>query len=110
MSFCQSEQPPVWEWRPFADYPDVPTLLALNNQIFATYDPYIATLTEDQLLARRSGIFPSGRQESVVVWHILVHMHYHSAQHRAEVASILTRCDKSPWFIDFYGFGDWGEV
>jgi uncharacterized damage-inducible protein DinB len=109
LSFCQSEQAPAWDWRPFADYPDVPSLRALNDQIFATYSPYVAALTEDQLMTRRSGVFPSRREESVLVWHILIHMHYHSAQHRAEVASILTRYDKSPWFIDFYGFGNWGE-
>ncbi len=110
LAFCQTTQPPTWGWRPFADYPDLTSLSALNDQIFTTYSPYLAALTEEQLLTRRSGVFPSGREESVVVWHILVHMHYHSAQHRAEVASILTRYGHSPWFIDFYGFGDWGET
>ncbi|MEO8393615.1 MAG: DinB family protein, partial [Chloroflexota bacterium] len=27
--FCQTTQPPVWGWRPFSDYPDVPSLNSL---------------------------------------------------------------------------------
>ena len=110
LDFCQHKAPPVWESRPFERYPDVPSLRALNDQIFTTYSPYVEALTEDQLTSRVFATMPHGVDQSVLLWHLLVHMLYHSAQHRSEAASILTRYHQSPWFIDFFGYGSWGDV
>jgi uncharacterized damage-inducible protein DinB len=35
------------------------------------------------------------------VWQILVHILYHSAQHRSEMAEMLTRYGQSPGDLDF---------
>lgn len=100
----------TWGKRSTADYPDAASLRAFNDRIYASYLPTLERLTDEQLVQRVTAPMPHGVVQSVVMWQILVHMLYHSQQHRSEAASILTRYGHSPGFIDFFGFGDWGVV
>ncbi len=109
LSLCQNRQP-IWASRRFANYPDPAALRVLSDHSYTTYLPYLERLTDEQLTSRITAMMPSERVESVMIWHMLVHMLYHSAQHRSECAFMLTRYGHSPGFIDFYGFGDWGAV
>ena len=108
LSLCQTGQP-NWAMRSLDDYPDAASLLALNDQLYAAYLPYVEQLTDQQLSTHVTAVMSHGVTQSVRVWQLLLHMLYHSAQHRSEAASILTRYDHSPGFIDFFGFGDWGQ-
>lgn len=99
---------PIWESRQYADFPNAELLRVFNQRIYETYAPYFEGATDDQLTGKVTSDMPSGRVESVMIWHILLHMFYHSAQHRSECAYMLTRYGHSPGFIDFYGFGNWG--
>lgn len=107
LSLCLSGQP-IWASKPIEHYPDAASLGILNDSINETYLPLLAQLTDDQLTSRITALMPSGKVESVMMWHILLHSLYHSAQHRSECASMLTKYGRSPGFIDFYGFGTWG--
>jgi uncharacterized damage-inducible protein DinB len=53
-------------------------------------------LTETVTLKR-----PDGSERSLTRWQILVHILYHSAQHRSEMAEMLTRDGQSPGDLDF---------
>jgi uncharacterized damage-inducible protein DinB len=107
LALCQHGQP-IWNSRSFADYPDAASLRTFSNQVYTTYLPYLESLSDAQLTAKATAVMPHGVVQSVMIWHLLVHMLYHSAQHRSESASILTRQGQSPSFIDFFGYGDWG--
>jgi len=109
LSLCQHGQP-IWNSRPFKDFPDVASLHTFSDQVYYTYLPYLESLTDEKLTSRIFATMPHGVDQSVLLWHLLIHMLYHSAQHRSEAASILTRYNQSPWFIDFFGYGSWGEV
>ena len=106
---CETGQA-TWGARKISDYPDAASLRTFNDKIYATYLPTLERLTDEQLMQRITSVMPHGVVQSVVMWQILVHMLYHSQQHRSEVASMLTRYGHSPGFIDFFGFGDWGVV
>lgn len=47
---------------------------------------------------------PDQVERSEPVWHILMHVLHHSAQHRAEAAAMLTHFNLSPGNIDYIGF------
>ena len=61
---------------------------------------YLAEISEDDLMTP----FTTKRGEQtaqLIPWHVLVHICHHSAQHRSEVAELLTRYGHSPGDIDF---------
>ncbi|MHB8644831.1 MAG: DinB family protein [Thermomicrobiales bacterium] len=55
-----------------------------------------ADLAETLTLKRQDG-----SERSLIRWQILVHILYHSAQHRSEMAELLTRYGQSPGDTDF---------
>ena len=44
---------------------------------------------------------PGDIERTYTVWYLLLHVLFHSAQHRSEAAEMLTRFGYSPGFIDF---------
>lgn len=108
LSYCHTGQAD-WAMRAIEDYPDAASLQQFSDQLYAAYLPYLEQLTDQQLTTHMTAVMSHGVTQSVRVWQLLLHMLYHSAQHRSEAASILTRYDHSPGFIDFFGFGDWGQ-
>jgi uncharacterized damage-inducible protein DinB len=95
----------IWGSRSLADFPSVETLQELNTRNREQYRPWFATLREEQLAMRRVYAMPQGTDQEAPLWALLLHMLYHSAQHRSEVAFMLTRYGYSPGFIDFFGYG-----
>ncbi|MEZ4670194.1 MAG: DinB family protein [Anaerolineae bacterium] len=95
---------PIWDSRSITDFPDVDSLLALSDQAYQTFLPYIESLTDDILTSTVNALMPDGLVKDEVIWHMLLHNFYHSAQHRSEVAVLLTRYGHSPGFIDIYGY------
>jgi uncharacterized damage-inducible protein DinB len=94
----------IWRTRLIENFPDVDSLQNLSDQTYAAYLPYIDSLTDSTLNSTVCAMMPHGIEREEIVWHMLLHMLYHSAQHRSEVAILLTRFNLSPGFIDFYGF------
>ena len=82
---------PIWDQLPASDYPDVRTLRAFSDAVYAQYNPYVEGLTDEQLVTTVTGMMPDDEVRTWPVWYLLVHMLYHSAQHRSEMASMLTR-------------------
>jgi uncharacterized damage-inducible protein DinB len=61
---------------------------------------YLATLTEGSLNRTIRYVIP-GAIRVRVVWHILVDLILHAAQHRSEAAALLTSHGQSPGDLDF---------
>lgn len=64
---------------------------------------FVAGLSEEDLAADFT-TERQGRTHQFTLWKTLVHMLYHSAQHRSEVAAMLTRYGQSPGDTDFLFF------
>jgi uncharacterized damage-inducible protein DinB len=103
LHLCQCGES-IWDTRSFVAYPDAASLRAFSEQTYQIYCAYLEALTEEQLNTTLTGIMPDGDMQSVLIWRMLVHNFYHSAQHRSEVAAMLTRYGHSPGDIDFYGY------
>ena len=78
----------------------VPVLAARWDEVQAESRAYIASLA-DADLAR---VVPQRSGGALSVWQILLNTHTHNAQHRAEVAQILTEYGCSPGDIDYLFF------
>jgi uncharacterized damage-inducible protein DinB len=64
---------------------------------------YLDTLTEEKLNGTIHYVIP-GAKRARVVWHILLDLILHAAQHRSEVAALLTSYGQSPGDFDFIMF------
>ena len=64
---------------------------------------YLEGLTEAALNGTIRYVIP-GAQRERIVWHILVDLILHAAQHRSEVAALLTAFGHSPGDLDFIKF------
>jgi uncharacterized damage-inducible protein DinB len=64
---------------------------------------YLESLDETVLSSTVFGRPNTDQERTLTIWYILTHVLFHSAQHRSEVAIMLTRYGQSPSFIDFMG-------
>jgi uncharacterized damage-inducible protein DinB len=62
---------------------------------------YIAGLSEGDLAAPITLKRRDGSERALARWQILAHILYHSAQHRSEMAELLTHYGHSPGDLDF---------
>lgn len=65
---------------------------------------YLAGLSVEDLAEPITLKQRDGTERTLARWQILVHFLYHSAQHRSELAALLTRYGQSPGDIDFLFF------
>lgn len=83
--------------------PTLPAMRAFAAEEAETARAFLDTLTDDDL--RESfETERGGRMHRLVLWQTLVHRAYHSAQHRSEVAALLTQYGQSPGDMDFLFF------
>ena len=93
-------------FRSLADFPDVVSLHTFSDQNYDRMRTYLESLDENKLTSTVRGRLPGDNEHTLTVWYILTHVLFHSAQHRSEIAVMLTRYGHSPSFIDFMGY-DW---
>jgi uncharacterized damage-inducible protein DinB len=62
---------------------------------------FLAEASDDDLMGTVTLKRPDGSERVLARWQILVHILYHSAQHRSEMAEMLTRDGQSPGDLDF---------
>lgn len=88
------------------DFPDLATLVTVWRSIDAAMNEYIGGLTEAELaevIRYRDG---SGQENAYTRGQMLFHQANHAAQHRSEVALILTQLGYSTGDIDYRRFLD----
>lgn len=86
--------------------PTVESLRAYSEEIYATTRVFLEGLSEEDIASSFTIREPDGEEDTAVMWHILTHVLYHSAQHRSEIAALLTSYDQSPGDLDFLYFVD----
>jgi uncharacterized damage-inducible protein DinB len=74
---------------------------AFQQEEAARAREFVAAANEDDLAGRVTLKHPDGTERSLTRWQILTHILYHSAQHRSEMAELLTRYGQSPGDTDF---------
>jgi uncharacterized damage-inducible protein DinB len=67
---------------------------------------YVAQLTDADLTEPRALRDQQGDTIHETRWHMLMHLLFHSAQHRSEAAILLTRYGQSPGDLDFIFYLD----
>ena len=92
--------------RPRAPLPVEPTATIAEFRAFQTEEAtraqaLLAEANDDDLTRTITLKRPDGSERSPSQWQILVHILYHSAQHRSEMAEMLTRFGQSPGDLDF---------
>lgn len=102
--FCQgiavdrTKPPPIAPTAPIADFQ------AFHSRESTHFRSYLDGLSDDDFTAPLPRKNPDGTEHSLTRWQILVHILYHSAQHRSEAAELLTRYSQSPGDTDFLFF------
>ena len=85
-------------------FPTPDSLRPYADQQLATQKALIENVDEAGLtktLVARGG---DGEEYTMVIWQVLTHVLYHSAQHRSEAAALLTAYGQSPGDLDFLFF------
>jgi uncharacterized damage-inducible protein DinB len=79
----------------------VAALRAFQEEEAAQARALLAEASEGDLAGTVTLKRPNGSEGALAQWQILVHILYHSAQHRSEMAETLTRAGQSPGDLDF---------
>jgi uncharacterized damage-inducible protein DinB len=68
---------------------------------------YLQALSDEELeQAVDFGTIQENQPKTAKRWHLLIHILYHSANHRSELARYLTECGHSPGDVDFLDYLD----
>ncbi len=84
----------------------LPEIRARWREEEAALRAYVARLTEAELTEPRPLRDQQGDTIHETRWHMLMHLLFHSAQHRSEAAILLTRYNRSPGDLDFIFYLD----
>lgn len=101
------EAPPVLDPE---EFPDVAALRELWDRVDAETDAYVAGVDEAALGETVRYVNGRGEPNAYPRWQILVHQATHAAQHRSELALLLTRLGRSPGWLDLLVFLDEREA
>jgi len=77
---------------------------AFHSQESAQLRSYLDGVSDADFTAMLTSKRPDGTESVFIRWNVLVHILYHSAQHRSEAAELLTRYGQSPGDTDFIFF------
>jgi uncharacterized damage-inducible protein DinB len=76
------------------------------ERVDAATHAYAATLTEPDMARVVRYTNDQGEPNAYLVWHVLFHLVNHAAQHRSEIAAMLTQFGHSPGWFDFLYYLD----
>lgn len=77
------------------------TFQAFQSEESAQMRSFLDGLNDEDLRATLTRKYSNGPDRRFIRWQVLVHILYHSAQHRSEMAELLTRYGQSPGDTDF---------
>ena len=77
---------------------------AFQSQESTQIRSYLDGVSDDDFTATLPRKYPDGTERIFIRWQVLIHILYHSAQHRSEAAELLTRYGQSPGDTDFIFF------
>jgi len=86
------------------DFPSVETIKErwlVEEQLMRAF---LSSLSDQELSAAVQVKDRNGKESSMVLWHMLMHLILHSMQHRTETAVLLTKYGQSPGDLDFIFF------
>jgi len=108
--FCQGIEVDRTKPPPVAPTAAIADLQAFHARESAQIRSYLDGMRDDDFAARLTSKRPDGTESVFTPWHVLVHILYHSAQHRSEAAELLTRYGQSPGDTDFIFFMETDEA
>lgn len=92
---------PTENWPPFTEFPGFDALRARHEQETALFNEYLEGLNDADFEERFEIGAPDGNAYPFITWEVLMHRLLHSAQHRSEIAVMLTEFGRSPGDIDY---------
>lgn len=88
---------------PIVQTPTIPAMQAFAAEEGSQMQAFLEGASEDDLMTPFGGEV-LGKRYELLPWQMLIHCLYHSAQHRSEVAELLTQYGQSPGNLDFILF------
>ncbi len=99
--FCRSIEVDRTQPPPIAPTDTIAIFQAFQTEESGQMRAFLAGLSDDDFAATLTQKSSDGSERSFIRWQVLTHILYHSAQHRSEIAEMLTRCGQSPGDTDF---------
>lgn len=89
---------------PAADFPDLASLTARQEQIQRGLTDYVEKLTANDLAAQFEYRDLKGNPHSNMLWHTLQHLANHGTYHRGQIATLLRQLGVKPVSTDLIVF------
>ena len=102
--FCRGIEVDRTQPPPVAPTATIADLRAFHAEESGQMRAFLGELSDDDFTATLMRKHPDGSERSFIRWQVLTHILYHSAQHRSEIAGMLTRYGQSPGDLDFIFF------
>lgn len=87
-----------------AEYPDLAALKQGFEEFWPEAEYFLASLTEEQLLAPIAWLDETGGERTQPLWQPLLHMADHSSYHRGQIVTMLRQLGYQPPFADLVGY------
>ena len=71
---------------------------------------FLASIREEDLTRHIEGVTDEGTAYVDLIWHSMMHVLFHGAQHRSEAAEIVTEYGFSPGELDFFRINGNDEI